>query len=133
MARSLAAVLALLLAAPAAAAPKVVVGSKAFPESWILGEALATLARQAGAEVEHKQNLGGTEVVYEALRAGAIDVYAEYTGTISEVILQTPDHPDLPALRAALAEQGIGVSDPLGFNDGYALALSAAAAKRYGI
>ncbi|MEP7027046.1 MAG: glycine betaine ABC transporter substrate-binding protein, partial [Candidatus Eisenbacteria bacterium] len=64
----------------------VTVGSKAFPESWILGEALTTLARRAGAaEAAHRSNLGGTEIVYQALRSGAIDAYPEYTGTIAEV------------------------------------------------
>src|SRR6185503_14268978 len=59
------------------------VGSKAFPESWILGEALARSARAAGVSVVyHRSNLGGTEIVYEALRGGAIDLYPEYTGTV---------------------------------------------------
>ena len=114
--------------------PRVTVGSKAFPESWILGEALASLVRSAGvAEVVHRSNLGGTEIVYQGLESGALDVYPEYTGTIAEVILKTPGRTSLPEMRRALARQGIGISDPLGFNDSYALAVSRATQQRLGL
>ena len=67
----------------------VTVGSKGFPESWILGAALTALAEAAGtARVTHRKNLGGTEITYQALKSGSIDVYPEYTGTIAEVILK---------------------------------------------
>ena len=80
--RRLALVLLLVLFAGEARAQKVTVGSKAFPESWILGDLLAQQARGAGAApVEHRSNLGGTEIVWQALRSGAIDAYPEYTGT----------------------------------------------------
>jgi osmoprotectant transport system permease protein len=126
----------LLLAAarlPAQTAERVVIGSKAFPESWILGEAMASLARQAGATAVHKSNLGGTEIVYAGLQSGAVDVYAEYTGTISEVILKTKARPSLEEMRRSLAPKGIGISDSLGFNDGYALAVTAATQEKYGL
>jgi osmoprotectant transport system substrate-binding protein/osmoprotectant transport system permease protein len=110
-----------------------VVGSKAFPESWVLGEALATLARREGLTVEHRSNLGGTEIVFQALRSSAVDAYPEYTGTISEVILHRSGHPSLADMRAALAEMGVGISEPLGFNDGYALAVTNATADRLGV
>lgn len=112
---------------------KVTIGSKAFAESWILGEALAALARETGAEVEHRSNLGGTEIVYQALRTGKVDVYPEYTGTISEVILKAKGRPSLEEMREALAPQGIGISETLGFNDGYALAVTEATAEKYGL
>src|SRR5436309_1838961 len=116
----------------AGSAETVTIGSKAFPESWILGEALAILAREGGARrVEHRSNLGGTEIVFEALRSGSVDVYPEYTGTISEVILKTAGRPSLEAMRRALERQGIGISDPLGFNDSYALAVTRATQARY--
>ena len=88
---ALAAGLSLATAAHAAppARPGIVVGSKAFPESWILGELLAERAREAGASpVEHRSNLGGTEIVLQALESGAVDAYPEYTGTIVEVLLK---------------------------------------------
>jgi osmoprotectant transport system permease protein len=112
---------------------RVTVGSKAFPESWILGEAIASLARQSGAEGTHRQGLGGTEIVYEALRTGSVDLYAEYTGTIAEVILKASGRPSLDQMRSALASKGIAISPPLGFNDGYALAVTPATQDKYGL
>lgn len=111
----------------------VVIGSKAFPESWILGEAAAILARTAGAEVEHRQNLGATEITYDALRMGAIDVYPEYTGTIREVLLHGAGGSSLDSLRGELARSGIGMSDPLGFDNSYALATTASDEQRWGL
>jgi len=127
--------LALACTGGAQAAPsKIVVGSKAFPESWILGEAMTTLARGASqGAVEHRSNLGGTEIVYQALRSGAIDAYPEYTGTVAEVLLHRTDRPPLDSLRAGLAAEGIAIGPPLGFNDGYGIAVSRATAGRLGL
>jgi osmoprotectant transport system permease protein len=121
-----------LSVAPANAATPVVVGSKAFPESWILADALASLARGADAEteVEHRKNLGGTDIAFQALETGSIDVYPEYTGTIAEVILKSRTRLSLTELRDALAAKGLALSDPLGFNDGYALAVPRRTASR---
>ena len=125
-------ILALLAPSGAVAAePTVIVGSKAFAESWILGEALAALARR-GAAVEHKRNLGGTEVVWQALTTGSVDVYAEYTGTIAEVILGGADHP-AESFREELGRRGVGMSAPLGFEDGYALAVTRGTAVGFGL
>lgn len=121
------------LRASAALAP-VTVGSKAFPESWVLAEALAIEMRSAGVPgVQHRNNLGGTEIVFQALRSGAVDVYPEYTGTILEVVLHSMRPLEIPELRRELAKQGLGVSDPLGFNDSYAIAVTREARDRYGL
>jgi osmoprotectant transport system permease protein len=115
-------------------APSVVIGSKGFPESWILGAALVSLAQENGAaRATHKKNLGGTEITYQALRAGSIDVYPEYTGTIAEVILKSNGARSIDDMRAALAPLDLAMSDPLGFNDGYALAVSPETARRLGL
>ena len=115
-------------------APTVTVGSKAFPESWILGAAVAALVEQTGAaRAEHRKNLGGTEIAYQALEAGNIDVYPEYTGTIAEVILKTTGAPSHQEIRARLAAVGLDMSEPLGFNDGYALAVTKSTATRLGL
>jgi osmoprotectant transport system permease protein len=120
--------------AHAASPPIVTVGSKAFPESWILGEALARLAHDpGGADARHRSNLGGTEIVFQALTSGEVDVYPDYTGTISEVILRGQSAQTLADMRRLLAPRGIGVSEPLGFNDGYALAIPARTADRLGV
>jgi osmoprotectant transport system permease protein len=126
--------LALPAGAPREARAAVVVGSKAFPESWILGEALATLVRDEGAdEVTHRHNLGGTEIVFQALRSGEIDVYPEYTGTIQEVILRSPGRLGFQEMEDRLRAMGFSVSDPIGFNDSYAIAVTREAARRYGL
>ncbi|HEY3822120.1 MAG TPA: glycine betaine ABC transporter substrate-binding protein [Polyangiaceae bacterium] len=121
-----------LVTASAVAREHVVIGSKAFPESWVLGEALALLGASEGAIVEHRPNLGGTEIVAQALRRGAIDAYPEYTGTLREVLLHAPGATN-DELRAALARDGLGITDSLGFEDSYALAVVGAVADRDGL
>ncbi|MDY0743609.1 glycine betaine ABC transporter substrate-binding protein [Paucibacter sp. R3-3] len=117
----------------AAAEPPLRIGSKRFTESYILAEVLAQTARQAGAQAEVKPGLGNTAIVYAALRAGSIDLYPEYLGTIDREILGN-DKPSSPAaMRAQLEKLGLGMDLPLGFNDGYALAMRADVAKRLGI
>ncbi|MES2529932.1 MAG: glycine betaine ABC transporter substrate-binding protein, partial [Pseudomonadota bacterium] len=107
------------------------VGSKRFTESYILAEVLAqTAAPQLPEAPQVRQGLGNTAIVYEALRSGAIDLYAEYTGTIALEILKGEGTMTREAMNAALAPLGLGVAIPLGFNDGYALAMRAADADR---
>jgi osmoprotectant transport system permease protein len=121
---------ALVTVRPLFALPKVAIGSKAFPESWILGDAVTELVRSSGADAEHRKNLGGTEIAYQALATGSIDAYPEYTGTISEVILKTERRLSDDEVQARLRERGLAMTAPLGFNDGYALAAARAAAQR---
>ena len=83
----------LVSASVAGAAPDgaIRVGSKSFTESYILAEVMAQLVEQVGeARVERRVGLGGTGVTYRALESGAIDLYPEYTGTLSRVILKAP-------------------------------------------
>lgn len=104
--------------------PLVTVGSKQFTEAVILGELVAGLAREAGYAVEHRRELGGTQFVWRALVRGDVDVYVDYTGTIREEILAGRSiAPDADVLREVLAEFGVGVSRPLGFNNTYAIAM----------
>jgi len=108
------------------------IGSKRFTESYILGEIVAqTAARHTS--VEHKPGLGNTAVVLAALKAGAIDVYPEYLGTIDAEILKNPRPTDLATMRRQLAEQGLGVGVPLGFQNTYALAMTAARARELNV
>lgn len=110
------------------------VGSKRFTESYILAELLAqTAAPHTASPPVVRQGLGNTAIVYEALRSGAIDMYAEYTGTIALEILKGSPADTREAMNAALAPMGLGVAIPLGFNDGYALAVRAADADRLGL
>jgi osmoprotectant transport system permease protein len=99
-----------------------IVGSKRFTESYILGEIVRLTAATAG-PAEHRQGLGNTAVVLEALRAGAIDAYPEYIGTIDAEILRHKTPSPREAIVRELAAQGLGVDVPFGFSNGYALAM----------
>lgn len=98
------------------------IGSKRFTESYILGELLAQTAAPH-VRVEHKQGLGNTAIVLAALKSGSIDVYPDYTGTISLEILKHTASAPLEQMQRELAAQGLGVAVPLGFNNTYALAV----------
>ncbi|MGE6757057.1 glycine betaine ABC transporter substrate-binding protein [Corallococcus interemptor] len=113
--------------------PQVRVGSKKFTESVILGELVTQVAKDAGARASHRRELGGTTVLWEALRRGELDVYPEYTGTLRQELLVGRALPDDDALRKALAGEGLRMSAPLGFNNTYALGMKEAEAHRLGI
>ena len=106
-----------------------VVGSKRFTESYILGEILRQTAAKAG-PAEHREGLGNTAVVLAALKAGAIDVYPEYLGTIASEILGHRAPVPREQLDKELAAQGLGMGVSLGFSNGYALAMPADEADR---
>ncbi len=109
------------LCCAAAQAEPLTVGSKRFTESYILAELVARTARAAGAEVRVRPGMGGTAILYEALRTGAIDLYPEYTGTIAREILRGDARANLESLNAQLAPLGLAASVPLGFDNTYAI------------
>lgn len=113
--------------------PVVKIGSKKFTESVILGELLGHLAKSAGAQVVHQQEMGGTRILWSALLNGDIDIYPEYTGTITQEILAGEGIAGLEPIRRALAERGLGMSAPLGFNNTYAIGIKEALATRLAI
>jgi osmoprotectant transport system permease protein len=112
--------------APAETPPTVHVGSKKFTEGVLLGEMATQLLQNAGVRAVHRRELGGTEVLWQALQAGDIDVYAEYTGTLSQQILHVPDD----RLAEELARRGVRMSKSLGFNNSYALGMRAGVARQ---
>ena len=115
---------ALMLPVGATAPAMLNVGSKRFTESYILAEIIRQTAQAAGeTAVTHRQGLGNTAIVLEALKAGSIDIYPEYTGTIAREILKLDQVPPLVELNARLAPLGLAASVPLGFNNTYALAM----------
>ncbi len=120
-----------LLAALAlgASAEPLKVGSKRFTESYILGEVIARRAVDA----EHRPGLGNTGIVFAALKAGSIDLYPEYTGTIAKEILKLEGNPGIDAINRELASQGLAIAVPLGFSNGYALAMREDRAQTLGI
>ena len=109
-----------------------VVGSKTFTESHVLAELVAQRLELAGVPVERRLSLGGTLVLWEALKAGEVDIYPEYTGTLSQTILQRPDA-DRAVLEAELAERHIEILASLGFNNSYAIAVDGGIARERGL
>lgn len=99
------------------------VGAKHFNEGYILSEILSQLLESEGYKVERKFNLGGTLVCYEALINNEIDIYPEYTGTISEAILKQKEKIPIEELRKKLRETNLEISGEYGFNNTYALAV----------
>ena len=115
-----------LLVPMLAQASPVRIGSKVFTESVILGELAKAIAGQAGVNAVHQRELGGTSILWKALQQGDIDVYSEYTGTITHELLKNvaPDA-DIPTLRERLKPLGIGITNSLGFNNTYAIGMLA--------
>ncbi len=110
---------------PTGAAPAAVaIGSKDFTEAIVLGEIARLAASRQGVEATHRRGLGGTRILWRALLEGEIDAYPEYTGTLAHELL-----PDLPPdagvelLRSRLRAFGIGMGDPLGFDNSYAIGM----------
>ena len=124
-----------LLSGTAAAADRIVVGSKIFTEGYVLGELAAQSleASKPGVPVERKLGMGSTGVLFQSLSSGAIDVYSDYTGTLAEAILKNPQLRSVPDIRAALLKMGIVISQPLGFDNTYALAVPEDFARREGL
>ena len=114
--------LAALVCSAAFAEDTLRIGSKRFTESYILGEILTQTAAPH-VKTEHRQGLGNTAIVFEALKSGSIDLYPEYLGTIDREILKNPAPTSLDEMNRALAPAGLGIAIRLGFNNTYALAM----------
>ena len=113
----------LLLSTRAAATGKpVVIGSKKFTESITLGEILKLKLQNDRIDTVHKAELGGTRILWNALVAGNIDVYVEYSGTLSEEILRAK-FSSVDDLNSLLKPQGVMALPSLGFNNTYAVGL----------
>ena len=110
------------------------IGSKAFTESVILGDIAALTVGTTGTPVEHRRGLGGTRLCWDALIAGELDGYPEYTGTLTQEILGSDSAEiDLETLRRRLRERGVGFVGPLGFDNTYALGMRQSEAVRLGV
>ena len=126
------AILCPLAVASANAAESLVVGSKRFTESYVLGEIVARVAGEHG-QVRYRPGLGNTGIVFAALEAGSIDIYPDYTGTLAAEILKLDAGASLVEIDRRLAVMGLGVGVPLGFENGYALAMQEDRAQALGI
>ncbi|HZO17118.1 MAG TPA: glycine betaine ABC transporter substrate-binding protein, partial [Polyangiaceae bacterium] len=114
-------------------AASVRVGSKQFTESVILGELACHLVRHAQVECDHQRELGGTQILWQALLRGDIDAYPEYSGTITQEIFSRTGVVSKEELEKLLDEAGVRMSAPLGFNNTYALAMRKARAQELGV
>jgi glycine betaine/choline ABC-type transport system substrate-binding protein len=112
----------------------VVVGSKNFTESVILGEIVAQRLEKAGCNVERKLDLGGTLVCDAAIRSGDLDVYPEYSGTALTAIFHRPQSGDRGAVmeevRRDYENRGLRWGPALGFENTFAMIVRRADAQR---
>lgn len=115
---------------------RVVIGSKNFTEQIVLAELLAQqIESRTGLKVERRLNLGGTLICQQALRAGEIDLYVEYTGTAITAVLGEPPLSDSRAVytrvQTAYRERfGFELTEPLGFNNTFAIVIRGEDARR---
>jgi osmoprotectant transport system permease protein len=105
--------------------PRVVVCTKDFTEQVILGELLAQELEARGVEVTRRFELGGN-LCFQALVAGTVDVYPEYTGTAYTALLGHPAATDAAAILRAVhdeldARHALDVSAPLGFANDFTI------------
>ena len=114
-------------------AAEIAIGSKKFTESYVLGEIAKRTLIDAGIPAQHRQGMGGTIILWEALRRGQIDAYPEYTGTIAQEILKSDRGLSRDEIRNSLAKLGVETTESLGFNNTYALVMRRSKAQRLGI
>jgi osmoprotectant transport system permease protein len=124
-------------AAPAGRGETVVIGAKNFSEQYILASVIERRLQAAGFHTERRDNLGST-VAYQALAAGDIDVYVDYSGTLWTNILQRTDTPAPEAMLATLTGElhrrdGVLLMGSLGFENAYALAMKRQRAEALGL
>ncbi len=128
--------MALLLAGCSAKAPELSIGSKNFTEQLVLGELLAQyLGNFTSLPIEKRFYLSGTYICHQALLAGRIDMYVEYTGTALVAILKQPPSSDHAAVfntvKSLYASKfGLEVFPSLGFDNTFAMVMRGADARR---
>jgi osmoprotectant transport system permease protein len=118
---------------------KIVIGSKNFNEQLIIGNIMATLIeKNTDIKVERKLNLGGTSVAFNALKAGELDLYAEYTGTglvniMKKEALTDPDKVYEIVKDHFSKEYNLKWLKPFGFNNTYTLSVRKDTADKYNL
>ena len=108
---------------------RIVVGSKNFTEQLVLGEIFAqVIEARAHVAVERRFYLAGTFICQQAILAGRIDLYPEYTGTALTAVLKEPPGRDKQEVHARVKQGyesrfGLTLSPPLGFDDTFAMVI----------
>jgi len=129
----------LLLSCAPSHAGRIVVGSKNFTESFILGEILAQqIEAHTTLKVERRFYLAGTYICQQAILAGRIDVYPEYTGTALTAILKQNASGDRQEVYQRVKAEyerrfGLTLGPALGFNDTFAMEIRGEDARRLNI
>jgi osmoprotectant transport system substrate-binding protein len=123
--------------AKATMGPTVIVGTKNFPEEFILGELYKQALQAKGFHVAYKENIGSTELIQTSLTSGKINFYPEYTGVIVQDVFHKKS-PTTAAATYALAKQleaakGFTVLKPTPFFDTDQVAVTNATAAKYGL
>ena len=127
---------------PAHAAPKagptIILGTKNFPEEFILGQLYKQALQARGFTVKYKENIGSTELMTSALQSGKINMYPEYTGVIVQDVFHKANSPKTAAATYKLAKslaatKGWSLLAPTPFYDTDAVAVTNATAKKYGL
>ena len=115
----------------------IVVGSKNFTESVLLGEVIAQRLESAGCTVDRKLDLGGTLVCDKAIVSGDLDVYPEYSGTALTAILKRPINADRNAVmrdvQSEYQKRGLLWGPPLGFENTFAVIVRRADAEQHSL
>src|SRR5688500_13949482 len=117
---------------------RIIVGSKNFTESVLLGELMAqAIERYAGLPVDRRLNLGGTFICDRAIQTGDIDLYVEYSGTALTAVFKRPVQRDprvvLDQVRQMYADTGRSMLAPLGFSNTFAILVRAPDARARGL
>jgi osmoprotectant transport system substrate-binding protein len=124
---------------PSSHSDRIVVGSKNFTESLILGELLALeIEAHSKLKVERRFYLAGTYICQQAMLAGRIDIYPEYTGTALTAILKQQVEGDKRQVYEQVKREyenhfGLTLGPPFGFNDSFALEIRGEDARRIGL
>ncbi|HKL85545.1 MAG TPA: glycine betaine ABC transporter substrate-binding protein [Treponemataceae bacterium] len=117
----------------------IVVSSKNYNEALILGNMYASIIEHnTDLTVVRKLNLGGTNVAFQAIKSGSIDLFPEYTGTGYVSIMKRSDTSDPQKVYEAMKEYynenfDIAVLSPTGFNNTYAMAVRQDTAEKYNL
>ena len=121
----------LFLSFPTSAQPRqIIVASKPFTESYLLSEMLAQIIDAEGeASAVRKFGLGGPTLVVDAMKSGKVDLDVNYTGGLAHLLLPQKADPSRAELLAALRGYGILLSESLGFNNTYAIAVRSETAR----
>jgi glycine betaine/choline ABC-type transport system substrate-binding protein/ABC-type proline/glycine betaine transport system permease subunit len=122
-----------------ASKPTITIGSKNFTEEFILGEIYAQSLKAAGYKVKKQLNLGSEQIALKALKAGTVDAYPEYTGTILTSFCKVKDkdvnHDPAAAFvqaKACMVKDNITAENPTPFTDSNGFAVTQAEAKKLG-